>query len=123
MDVRAKIEELIAKAQTKPERTSVARYQTVAIGVALPGSTRFSRAISASPRMSEMVGLVRVEWIRAERHDDDPLSSDTSAYLYGRGCVVSRHVWIRSLESGVPDIDYLMRPGGTLETTTKAARL
>ena len=112
-----KVSTLIEKAKSKPTLAAVARQRKNAIGVALSGSDRFRRArLSLSPLRSgqRAVGLVRVEWLVPESHDDDPSSFSYNAYLNGRGSICAREMWIPEGVAGVADLHYLCRPYGPL---------
>ena len=125
VSLKEKVMGLIEKAMMKPTLAAVARRRRNAIGVALSGSDRFRRArLSLSPLGSgrKAIGMVRVEWLVPESHDDDPLSS-YNPYLYGRGSICAREMWIPEGAAGVAELHFLCRPYGPLAEAVRQGGL
>jgi len=124
--MEARIKGLVDTAEKKADKASVQRYQTRAIGVSLPGSRRYDEWVAkigeANKEGRLRMALIRVEHVRPEGHDDDYLAQQTSAYLYGRGCIVEREIAILADADGQPDYAHACRPDGALDRAMRAAR-
>jgi hypothetical protein len=121
---RQMVERLIQQAATSETRGTVCRWgrKEWAAGVALPGHHRFDGAAIKAPSRPAY-GILRLEWLRCESHDDDHLSCGTDAYLYGSGPVVAKQLWILATDDGSPDLEHLLREGGPCVRWLRQGRL